>query len=273
MLETVIARSDEGDGCQTPAVRNRADRIRRASRRGVYGRRNTRASGERPNVIRPVGLVVVDNVARSQLRDRLATLRACCRDYLRSAERPERDQETASHATGTVDEEPIAGIDLQRLVENLRGGERRHRKHGRNLPRDTRGLGGEQRSRSNQRWRPGPLVSQRERMGHDLVARCPVGDGAAHRFDQTGDFNAERHRRTAANIPAAGPDDLIPVAHAGRPNPDQYLVLGERTWASHFVRSNLGAGAADPRYEHRGRLNRFDGAAHGKAGAPGTGTA
>ena len=50
------------------------------------------SADERDDLSRPVRLVVVDDVARAQRGDRLATLRACRRDYFRSAERPERDQ-------------------------------------------------------------------------------------------------------------------------------------------------------------------------------------
>src|SRR3954451_11786790 len=153
-----------GDGRETTAVANRADRIPRTLGCGVYGSGNTRALGNRQNLIRPVLLVVVGDIARSQRGDRRATVRARGRDYLRPAERPERHQQATGHAAGAIHKKAIAGTDTQRLIENLRGGKRRHRKDRSSLPRDTGRLAGDQRRRSNQRGRPGSLVSQRERM-------------------------------------------------------------------------------------------------------------
>ena len=69
-------------------------------------------------------------------------------------------------------------------------------------------------------------------------------------FDDARSFNAERHRRAAANIPAAGPDELIPVAHARRPDLNQHLVRGQRTRPRYIDHSNIATGAVNSRYEH-----------------------
>src|SRR3954468_8642975 len=75
-----------GDGREPTAVANRADRIPRTARCGVYGRGNTFAVGDRQNLIRPILLAVVDDIARSQRGDLCATVRARGRDYFRPAE-------------------------------------------------------------------------------------------------------------------------------------------------------------------------------------------
>src|SRR3954447_15737502 len=75
-----------GDGREPTAVANRADRLPRTTRCGVYGRGNTLAVGDRPNLIRPVLLVVVDDIARSQRCDLCAAVRSRGRDYLGPAE-------------------------------------------------------------------------------------------------------------------------------------------------------------------------------------------
>src|SRR4051794_6239420 len=109
-----------GDGRETTAVANRADRIPRTIECGVYGSGNTGAVGNRQNLIRPVLLVVVDDIARSQRGDRRATVRARGRNYLRPAERPERHQQATGHAAGAIHQKAIAGTNRQRLIENLR---------------------------------------------------------------------------------------------------------------------------------------------------------
>src|SRR3954452_6371991 len=58
-----------GDGRETTAVANRVDRIPRTVGCCVYGSGYTGAVGNRQNLIRPVLLVVVDDIARPQRGD------------------------------------------------------------------------------------------------------------------------------------------------------------------------------------------------------------
>jgi hypothetical protein len=109
-----------GDRRETTAVANCADRIPRAIGCGVYGSGNTGAFGNRQNLIRPVLLVVVDDIARSERGDQSATMRSCGRDYLRSADGPERHQQATGHAAGAIHQKAIAGPDRQRLIEPAR---------------------------------------------------------------------------------------------------------------------------------------------------------
>src|SRR5262249_28262539 len=119
---------------------------RRPSRRGVYGGGSPGAAGNRQDLVWPVLVVVVDDMARSERSDPLVTVRACGREYLCTLERPERDQQTAGHAAGAVHQEPIAGLDIHCFVQNLLGGQGGHQKRGRTLPGDTRRLRGKKRS-------------------------------------------------------------------------------------------------------------------------------
>src|SRR4051812_23668057 len=106
---SVLFRWIRRDRGETTAVANRADRIPRTTWGGVYGGRDTGAVGNRQHLIRPVLLVVVDDIARSRCGDRCATVRACGRDHLRPAERPERYQQATRHAAGAVHQKAIAG--------------------------------------------------------------------------------------------------------------------------------------------------------------------
>ena len=59
-----------------------------------------------------------------------------------------------------------------------------------------------------------------------------------------------RHRRAAANIPAARADNLIPIANAGCHDPDQHLVVGEGTWRRHIDHLDIATDVSNPGYEH-----------------------
>jgi hypothetical protein len=87
-------------------------------------------------------------------------------------------------------------------------------------------------------------------MGHHLIARCPIRDHAPQRSNHTGGLNPERHWRAAANIPVASPNELIPIAHARRPDLNQHLVRSERTRPGHIDNFNIATGAANTRYKH-----------------------
>src|SRR5919197_5662209 len=77
-----------------------------------------------------------------------------------------------------------------------------------------------------------------------------MGNHPPPRRNQTGGLTPERHRRPAPNIPAAGPNELIPVAHARRPDLNQHLVPSEGTRPRYIDHSNIVTGAANSRYEH-----------------------
>jgi hypothetical protein len=92
-------------------------------------------------------------------------------------------------------------------------------------------------------------------MGHHLIARHPVGHRASHRCDHAGGLNTKRHRLRPTDIPAAGADELIPVANAGRHDLDQHFVVGEETRLRSIDDAGIAADAANSRYEHCRRPN------------------
>jgi hypothetical protein len=140
--------------------------------------------------------------------------------------------------------------DVEHVAENLLGGERGHRESGRGLPTGTVRFSGEQAGRGDQAGGPGPLVSQRHRMGHDRVAGRPVTGRPARRHHRAGCLHAQRHRRPGAHVPAAGADELIPVAHAGRHHLEQHLVASQRPKLTHLDYLNPVTDPANPRYLH-----------------------
>ena len=175
---------------------------------------------------------------------------ACRRDDLGAAQRAEGDQQAAGDSAGSVDQELLTGVDVQRVAENLFGGERGYREGGRYLPAGTGRLAGEQPSRGDQPGRPGPLVSQRHRMRHHRVPRRPVADRLAHGQHCAGCLHAQRHRRLGTHVPAAGTDELIPVGHAGCPHLEQHLVPGQRPRLARLDHLNPGTHPANPSYLH-----------------------
>src|SRR5204863_413759 len=70
-------------------------------------------------------------------------------------------------------------------------------------------------------------------------------------------LHPEGHRRPAADFPAAGADDLIPVAHAGRPDLDQHLVLGEGAWPRHLDQLDIATSVSDSGDAHGGTSSSF----------------
>jgi hypothetical protein len=146
------------------------------------------------------------------------------------------------------------GYDHDKYRKQVReagiGGERGYREGGRGLPAGTGRLAGEQPGRGDQPRRPGPLVSQRHRMGHDCVAGRPAADRLACCQHCAGCCHAKGHRRPGTHVPAAGADELIPVGHAGCPHLEQHLVPGRRPRLAHLDHLNLGTQPANPRYLH-----------------------
>ena len=86
---------------------------------------------------------------------------ACRRDDLSAAQRAEGDQQAAGDSAGAVDQQLLTGADVQRVADNLFGGECGYREGGCYLPAGTGRLAGEQPSRRDQLRRPGrPQAAQ-----------------------------------------------------------------------------------------------------------------
>jgi hypothetical protein len=109
------------------------------------------------------------------------------------------------------------------LGERLIGGERGHVKRGCHLPGNGGRLSRDECGWSDERFRPGALVSQRQWLGAHLVARCEGRHLQADRDHDAGRLDPEGQRRLAADVPAANADDLIPVANPGRVHRDHDL--------------------------------------------------
>ena len=65
-------------------------------------------------------------------------------------------------------------------------------------------------------------------MCHHLVALAQLGHAGAGRCDRSGRLRPERHRGRAADLPAADPDKLVPVADAGGNDVDEDLACCRR---------------------------------------------
>jgi hypothetical protein len=65
-------------------------------------------------------------------------------------------------------------------------------------------------------------------MRDHLVACVNVGHAGADRHDRPGRLRPERHRSRATDLPAADPDELVPVTDAGGGDVDQDLVRSGR---------------------------------------------
>ena len=63
----------------------------------------------------------------------------------------------------------------------------------------------------------------------DEFARPELTNASADRDDQPGRLHAECHRRPGAGIPAAGPDELVPVTHPAGPHLEQHLAGPRRS--------------------------------------------
>ena len=153
----------------------------------------------------------------------------------------------------------LARADVQRVGKDLLRGERGYREGGRGLPADTVRFTGQQRGRGDQQRRPGALTAQRHRMRHHRVARRPVADRIAHRREGSGRLHPQRHRRHGAHVPAADADELIPVAHAGRPRFQQHLVARQRPRLSCLDHLDRAARPANPGCPHLSSPGRIGG--------------
>ena len=176
--------------------------------------------------------MIVEHVGRSQPAQALMAGRSSGRDHLGAARRGQSNEQRAGHPAPTVDEDQVVRAHRQGSVDHLRGGQGRNGERCSGLPREGGRLSREHRRRGDQQGRPGSLIPQREGMAKHLIARLPVLDGISDRRDGPGGLDAERHRRGAADVPLARPDELLPVADARGPDFDQDLVVreGARIW-------------------------------------------
>jgi hypothetical protein len=87
-------------------------------------------------------------------------------------------------------------------------------------------------------------------MRHHLVALAQLGHAGAGRCDRPGRLRPEGHRSRAADLPAADPDKLIPVADAGGDDVDQDLACGRRHRLVHLEDLDRFAECCDPGRSH-----------------------
>jgi hypothetical protein len=87
-------------------------------------------------------------------------------------------------------------------------------------------------------------------MCHHLVVLAQLGHAGAGRCDRPGRLRPERHRSRAADLPAADPDKLVPVADAGGDDVDEDLVSGRRRRLVHLEDLDGLAECRDPGRSH-----------------------
>jgi hypothetical protein len=87
-------------------------------------------------------------------------------------------------------------------------------------------------------------------MCHHLVALARLGHAGAGRCDRPGRLRPERHRSRAADLPAADPDKLVPVADAGGDDVDEDLACGRRRQLVHLEDLDGLAECCDPGCSH-----------------------
>jgi hypothetical protein len=92
-------------------------------------------------------------------------------------------------------------------------------------------------------------------MCHHLVAFAQLGHAGAGRCDRPGRLRPERHRSRAADLPAADPDKLVPVADAGGDDVDQDLACAGRRRLVHLEDLDGLAECSDPGYSHSVRAS------------------
>ena len=82
-------------------------------------------------------------------------------------------------------------------------------------------------------------------MGEHLVARCEARHVLADRGNDPSCFNPKGQRRPTSDVPAADPDDLVPVPDPGCAYRDHDLVRGGRRWCGEFQQPHLAAECVD----------------------------
>src|SRR3954454_5265609 len=83
-------------------------------------------------------------------------------------------------------------------------------------------------------------------MCHYLVALAQIGHARPGRCDRPGRLRPERHWSRSADLAAADPDKLVPVADARGHDVDEYLVGGRRRRLIHLEDLNGLAERFDP---------------------------
>jgi len=115
-----------GDRDEAAAVSNRLQRPSLLPGGAIDGLGRA-ATGELANERRPV-VAVVEHLRRAVSADALDFLRARGRDNAGAASRGELDQQAACDSAGSVDDDPLAALDLKSLIECLSRRERRNGK-------------------------------------------------------------------------------------------------------------------------------------------------
>jgi hypothetical protein len=95
-------------------------------------------------------------------------------------------------------------------------------------------------------------------MCHHLVALAQLGHAGARRCDRPGHLRPERHRSRAADLPAADPDKLVPVADAGGDDVDEDIACCRRCQLVHLEELDGLAECCDPGYSHSVRASAAD---------------
>src|SRR4051812_42536667 len=90
-------------------------------------------------------------------------------------------------------------------------------------------------------------------MCHYLVPVAHLGHARADAYDRPGRLRPERHWSRAAELPAADPDELVPVADAGGGDVEQDLVCGRRRQLVHLEDLHALAACRDPGHSHPDR--------------------
>jgi hypothetical protein len=87
-------------------------------------------------------------------------------------------------------------------------------------------------------------------MCQHLVTLAQLGYAGASRRDRPGGLRSERHRSRPADLPAADPDKLVPVANAGGHNVDENFISGRRGQFVHLEDLDGLAECCDPSHSH-----------------------
>jgi hypothetical protein len=87
-------------------------------------------------------------------------------------------------------------------------------------------------------------------VAQDPIAHPESARAGANHLDDPGGLDAERQRRADADVPAAGANDVVPVADASATNVDEDLVGRQRSRVVHVERLHCAAERVDPRYKH-----------------------
>src|SRR5262245_53774190 len=76
---------------------------------------------------------------------------------------------------------------------------------------------------------PCTVLTQRQRMGHHLIAWSEIRYLVTHGLDYSSGLDAEGHRGRRANIPLTGPNEIVPIPHTGCLHRDQNLIARRTT--------------------------------------------